>query len=128
MAILCTLCRQNDQASHVALLRRGGQRVRKRRKSERDPLCRDMYSLATGFVGRSIVGPQQITTGGGEGVADCDCVRPGNKSVAAVEAARENRAINSGYKAVPPPPPSRGIGPPEAFYDPCNFNALSPNR
>lgn len=27
---------------------------------------------------------------------DCDCVRPGNKSVV------ENRAINSGYKAVPP--------------------------
>lgn len=30
---------------------------------------------------------------------DCDCVRPGNKSVV------ENRAINSGYKAVPPDGP-----------------------
>lgn len=39
--------------------------------------------------------------------ADCDCVRRGNKSAATVEAVRENRAINSGYKAVPPNGPLR---------------------
>lgn len=39
--------------------------------------------------------------------ADCDCVRRGNKSAATVEAARENRAINSGYKAVLPDGPQR---------------------
>lgn len=45
--------------------------------------------------------------------ADSDCVRPGNKSVG------ENRAINSGYKAVPLPPMAR------AFYDPHNFHVFA---